>query len=45
MDIPYSFIIEMRDKGTHGFLIPDEQIRVAGDELWAAVDALVPLIT
>lgn len=32
--IPYSYVIELRDGGDHGFLLPAEQISVTGQETW-----------
>jgi len=33
--IPYSFGMELRDTGEHGFLLPADQIIPTGEEVWA----------
>ena len=33
--IKYSYTIELRDTGRHGFLLPPEQIIPTGEEVWA----------
>ena len=35
-EIPYSFTVELPDKGRYGFILPANQIKTVGDELWAA---------
>ena len=34
--IPYSFTVELPDKGKFGFLLPARKIKTVGEELWAA---------
>jgi hypothetical protein len=41
MFIPLSFIIELRDRGEKGFLLPESEILPTGQELWAGVEALI----
>jgi hypothetical protein len=38
--IKYSYLIELRDGGTHGFLLPPEQITPTGQETWAGVHTI-----
>ena len=33
--IPYSFTVELPDRGQYGFLLPANQILTVGRELWA----------
>ena len=35
LGIPYSYGMELRDKGRYGFLLPEEQIIDTGREVWA----------
>ena len=35
LGIPYSYGMELRDTGAHGFLLPPEQIIPTGEEVWA----------
>lgn len=35
-EIPYSFTVELPDTGNYGFLLPADQIKQVGKELWAA---------
>ena len=35
--IKYSYTIELRDTGDHGFVLPKEQIIESGDETFAAI--------
>jgi len=39
-DIPYSFTVELPDDGSYGFLLPANQIKTVGAELWAATGVL-----
>jgi len=39
-EIPYSFTVELPDSGQYGFLLPPNQIRTVGAELWAATSVL-----
>lgn len=38
--IKYSYTVELRDKGSHGFLLPASQILPTGREMFAAVRAI-----
>uniref|UniRef100_A0A8D8VY90 Carboxypeptidase B n=2 Tax=Cacopsylla melanoneura TaxID=428564 RepID=A0A8D8VY90_9HEMI len=38
--IKYSYTVELRDKGSHGFLLPASQILPTGREIFAAVKAI-----
>lgn len=38
--IKYSYTVELRDKGSHGFLLPASQITPTGRETFAAVRAI-----
>ena len=33
--IPYTFAMELRDTGLHGFILPADQIIPAAEETWA----------
>ena len=35
-EIPYSFTVELPDKGRYGFLLPASEIKSVGEELWEA---------
>ena len=35
LGIPYSYGMELRDQGLHGFLLPPDQIIPSGEEVWA----------
>ena len=37
----YSYVIELRDEGNYGFLLPADQIEPSGIETYAALKALV----
>lgn len=39
--VPYVFTVEMRDKGDFGFLLPEDQIQPATEEVWAGVEAIL----
>lgn len=39
--IKYSYTIELRDRGSYGFVLPISQILPTGEETWAAVKAAV----
>ncbi|XP_069112245.1 carboxypeptidase B-like [Argopecten irradians] len=45
LDIVYSYGVELRDKGLHGFLLPADQIIPSGEETMQAVIALAKYIT
>lgn len=38
--IKYTYTLELRDAGRHGFLLPAKQIIPTGDETWAAMYAV-----
>ena len=42
--IKWSFAIELRDAGTHGFLLPPSQIRPSGEELTSLVGYMAGFI-
>ena len=37
--VKYSYALELRDVGQHGFILPASQIRPTGEETWAAIYA------
>jgi len=39
-EIPYSYTVELPDRGSYGFLLPKSQIKPVGEELWAALGEL-----
>jgi len=39
-NVKYSYGVELRDTGTYGFLLPADQIRPQGEEIWAATVAI-----
>ena len=39
--VPYVFLLEMRDQGDFGFLLPEDEIRPAADEVWSGVTAML----
>uniref|UniRef100_A0A8C4X6Q8 Carboxypeptidase O n=1 Tax=Erpetoichthys calabaricus TaxID=27687 RepID=A0A8C4X6Q8_ERPCA len=41
MGIPFSYTLELRDNGTHGFLLPEEQIEATCQEAQAGVMLIV----
>lgn len=42
--VKYSYAVELRDTGKHGFMLPKEQILPSGQEAFAAVLDLVHFI-
>ena len=38
--IPYSYILQLRDKGDFGSLLPPDQILPCAEEAWAGVVAM-----
>ncbi|XP_048753048.1 carboxypeptidase B-like isoform X2 [Ostrea edulis] len=38
--VKYSYTIELRDTGAHGFVLPEDQIRPNGEESWRALRVL-----
>ncbi|XP_015609902.1 carboxypeptidase B [Cephus cinctus] len=43
--IKYSYTVELRDRGTYGFLLPATQIVPTARETWAGIRAIARLIT
>ena len=41
LGVKYSFSVELRDKGRHGFLLPPDQIIPTGEETFEGLKALV----
>ena len=43
--IPYTYLLELRDQGRHGFLLPTRDILPTAEETWqgivAAADAII----
>ncbi|KAJ3514780.1 hypothetical protein NLJ89_g2182 [Agrocybe chaxingu] len=39
--VKYSFTAELRDTGSNGFVLPANQIRPSGEEVWAGVKSLL----
>ena len=39
--VPYSLAVELRDKGNYGFVLPAEQIKPSGAEMWDGMQYLV----
>ena len=42
--IPYSYSVELRDTGRHGFLLPRDQILPTAQEIWAFHQAVATYI-
>lgn len=42
--IPYAFTLELRDRGTYGFLLPKEEIRPTGEETFEGIRAMTTTI-
>ena len=42
--IKYSFAAELRDIALNGFVLPPDQIRPSGEEIWAGVKYLLEKI-
>lgn len=40
MGIKYSFALELRDQGQHGFMLPVNQIKPTVEETWAGLEAM-----
>lgn len=40
MNIKYSFALELRDTGRHGFMLPVDQIKPTVEETWSGVSAM-----
>lgn len=40
----YSYTLELRDKGTHGFALPADQIQSTADEVWKGMDMMLEAI-
>ncbi|CAG7724793.1 unnamed protein product [Allacma fusca] len=43
--VNYSYCIELRDKGTHGFALPPEYILPSAEEMWPAIVSSVQKLT
>ena len=39
--VPYVYTIELRDTGKYGWLLPPNNVIPTGEEIWAAVQAMV----
>jgi len=37
----FTFLTELRDTGTHGFILPKEQIIPSGEEMWAGFEVVI----
>lgn len=44
ISVPYVYTLELRDDGTHGFVLPADQIQPTGDETSAGLSALLTKI-
>jgi len=44
LGIKYSYALELRDKGQHGFILPPDQIIPASEETWAGISTALRLI-
>jgi len=44
LGLPYTYIIEARDFGDYGFLLPEELIAVTASEIWAGIQAAIRAI-
>lgn len=41
LGVPYSYLIELRDRGDRGFVLPESEIEPTGREAWAAWQVIV----
>ncbi|XP_041457443.1 carboxypeptidase B-like [Lytechinus variegatus] len=41
LEATYSYVVELRDKGRYGFLLPENQILPTGEETYAGIKALL----
>lgn len=40
-NVTYSYLIELRDRGYYGFLLPEDQILATGEEVWEGVRVIL----
>ena len=40
LGIKYSYALELRDKGQHGFMLPVNQIQPTVEETWAGINGM-----
>lgn len=40
-NVTYSYLIELRDRGFYGFLLPEDQILATGEEVWEGVRVIL----
>lgn len=40
LGVKYSYLVELRDRGRRGFLLPPDQIVPSGEELWEALKVI-----
>jgi hypothetical protein len=40
----WAYLIELRDTGDYGFVLPPEQIRVSGEEQWQGIKTMLGLL-
>ena len=44
LNVPYSFVVELRDRGAKGFLLPPDQIEDTAEEAFAGIMAGITCI-
>uniref|UniRef100_A0ABM0GNQ2 Carboxypeptidase B-like n=1 Tax=Saccoglossus kowalevskii TaxID=10224 RepID=A0ABM0GNQ2_SACKO len=42
--IKYSYLVELRDQGEYGFLLPEDQIIPSGEETYAGMKAAIKFV-